>query len=157
MKEKLLVHITDPEAESPEKLQIIEKLSWYFILLFICYNAGAQMISQIYDKRNLKSVGQICFFALHFGFFLSSMIVDNLIKRFNRNNHTMKTCMSLSVLFYTLYQLASAYTCWCTTPSDTPSTVQSGNLACSYGFLVGLNILCSFILGFFGSTMLMGV
>lgn len=115
------------------------------------------MIAQIYDKRNLKSLGQMNYFVLYLSFFLSSLIVDTLIKRFNKDNHSLKISMSISVLFYTLYQIGSAYTCWCTTPSEDPSKAEPLSLTCSHGFLLFVNIFCSFVIGFFGATMLWGV
>lgn len=151
--------VKDPEEEKihQTKMQLIDRLSWYFVILFVCFGAGGQMIAQIYDKRKLKSFGQMNYFVLYLSFFLSSLIVNSLIKRFNKDNHSLKTSMSLSVLFYTVYQIGSAYTCWCTTPRGILHENEPISLTCSYGFLLFVNIFCSFMIGFFGATMLWGV
>lgn len=78
------------------------------------------MIAQIYDKRHLKSFGQMNYFVMYLSFFVSSLFVDKLIKIFDKDNKSHKTTLSISMLFYCLYQLGSAYTCWCTTPSKDP-------------------------------------
>ena len=57
------------------------------------------------------------FFVIFSSLALGTIFVENLMRKINKSNYTLKITMSYSIICFTIYQITNAYTCWCTKPS----------------------------------------
>ena len=95
------------------------------------------------------------FFVIFSSLALGTIFVENLMRKINKSNYTLKVTMSYSIVCFTIYQISNAYTCWCTTPdNEVSSLIKPISAACSYNTLLIINLGSSFLLGFVGSTLL---
>jgi hypothetical protein len=134
---------------------LLNRLTLSFVILFTCFNAGSTLINSIYDKRGLKSYGQVNNMVLYISFFISTLICNLLMQKFNKSNTSLKKIMAFSVLCYLYYLLTHAFSCYCTTmTSEIGSVGKDPSLICSKFSLLLINIFGSFVIGFFGATML---
>lgn len=143
----------EQERNLPErKFKLLKQLTWAFVILFTCFSAGGSLIAAIYDKRHLKSYGQVNYFVTYISFFFSTLVCDNLMQKFNKSSLNLKKTMGCSALFYTFYKLINAFSCYCTTPTLEENYLPS--YICRNESLLVLNVLGSFVMGFFGATLI---